>query len=63
MPKQSNDLSEEGKPFQVTKSGLKIPIPSREEFLGVVEKATVKEPSEPSQADSESPQTSREESP
>lgn len=58
MPKQSDDLSREGEPFQVTKSGLKIPIPSREEFLGVVGKATVKEPSEPSQSDQEKRRTS-----
>lgn len=46
MPKQSDDLSREGEPFQVTKSGLKIPIPTREEFLGVVDKAIVKESSQ-----------------
>lgn len=48
MPKQSDDLSREGEPFQVTKSGLKIPIPKRGEFFAVVEKATVKEASGPS---------------
>ncbi len=39
MPKQSDDLSREGEPFQVTKSGLKIPIPKRGEFFDVVDKA------------------------
>lgn len=61
MPKQSDDLSREGEPFQVTKSGLKIPIPKRGAFFDVVEKATVKEASGPSQAVQETPRTSPEE--
>ena len=50
MPKKSSDdLSRPGEPSQVTKSGLKIPVPTRDEFFGLLDKAAKKrgEPSPP----------------
>lgn len=43
MPKKSSDdLSRPGEPSQRTKSGLVIPVPTREEFYGVLGQATKK---------------------
>jgi hypothetical protein len=54
MPKNSDDLSREGEPSQKTKKGLKIPIPKKGEFEGLLRKAAKRgDQEEPSQSDQE----------
>lgn len=44
MPKKSSDdLSRKGEPSQRTDKGLEIPVPTREELFGVLERATRKQ--------------------
>jgi hypothetical protein len=43
MPKKSSDdLSRPGEPQQRTKAGLTIPVPTRDEFFGLLDKAAKK---------------------
>ena len=42
MPKQSDDLTREGDEEQETKSGLKIPVPTREQIKSALRKASQK---------------------
>ena len=53
MPKQSDDLSRKGEPSQKTKKGLRIPVPTKEEFEGALRKVVKKRPSESSQSEQE----------
>ena len=48
MPNQSDDLTRKGDEEQETKSGLKIPVPTREEISSALRKASQKsdEPTE-----------------
>jgi hypothetical protein len=61
MPKQSDDLSREGEVSQETsKARLRIPVPKREEFLGLLNQAAKRrsEEAHPSQSDQGKPQPS-----
>ena len=42
MPKQSDDLTRKGDEEQETKSGLKIPVPTRDEISSALRKASQK---------------------
>lgn len=47
MPKQSDDLTREGDESQETpRAKLKIPVPTRDEVMGLFEKAAKKRPAE-----------------
>lgn len=46
MPKQSDDLTRDGDETQETKSGLKIPVPTKEQISSALRKASEKEQDE-----------------
>ena len=47
MPKQSDDLTREGDEVQETKSGLKIPVPTRDQISSALRKASEQDDSPP----------------
>lgn len=56
MPKQSDDLTREGDEVQETKSGLKIPVPSREQISSALRKASERDETQhPESPDPEKP--------
>ncbi len=44
MPARKDDLSRPGEPSQRTKTGIVIPVPKREEFFGLLDKAATTPP-------------------
>ena len=46
MPKEKDDLTREGDEAQKTKSGLKIPVPTREQISSALRKASRRQPDE-----------------
>lgn len=44
MPKQSDDLTQEGDESQETETGLKIPVPSKDQINSALRKASRKSP-------------------
>ena len=53
MPKKSSDdLSRKGEPSQRTDEGLEIPVPTRDELFGVLDRA-IRKSGEPSERPSE----------
>ena len=62
MPKGNGrrPLIREGEPTQKTKTGLEIPVPTREEFFGLLDKAATKSaPAKPSRSAKGKRRTSR----
>lgn len=55
MPKQSDDLTREGDEKQVTRKGLKIPVPSRDQISSALRKASRKS-DEPPHPESSAPE-------
>ena len=47
MPKESDDLTREGDEKQRTKSGLKIPVPTRDQISDALRKASRKQSDAP----------------
>ena len=47
MPKESDDLTRQGDEKQKTKSGLKIPVPTRDQINDALRKASRKQPDAP----------------
>lgn len=49
MPKKSSDdLARPDEPSQTTKEGLRIPVPTKDELFGVLNRTIRKQPAEPS---------------
>ena len=62
MPEKNGKrkLVREGEPSQRTKTGLEIPVPTREEFFGLLDKAAKKSaPEKPSRSAKGTRRTSR----
>jgi len=51
--RKQHSLAREGKPSQKTEKGLEIPLPTKDDFFGLLDKATKKKESQekPSQSD------------
>lgn len=47
MPKQSDDLSRPGEPFQKTEKGLEIPVSKTEEFEKLLKRAAERDKNKP----------------
>ncbi len=42
MPRKPKSLAREGEPSEKTKAGLEVPVPTRDEFFGLLDKAAKK---------------------